>query len=72
MSLILKTISAFPRGRTTEELLVLVGAGFAHDKRVGTVSQQGWRRAPLTNTAFQAMANFRMASRRRISSASIT
>lgn len=39
MSLILKTISAFPRGRTTEELLVLVGAGFAHDKRVAALAE---------------------------------
>ena len=39
MSLILKTISAFPRGRTTEELLVLIGAGFSHDKRVAALAE---------------------------------
>lgn len=39
MSLILKTIFAFPRGRTTEELLVLVGAGFSHDKRVAALAE---------------------------------
>lgn len=39
MSLILKTIQAFPRGRTTEELLVLVGAGFSHDKRVAAIAE---------------------------------
>jgi len=39
MSLILKTISAFPRGRTTEEILVLVGAGFAPNKRVAALAE---------------------------------
>ena len=39
MSLVLKTIQAFPRGRTTEELLVLVGAGFSHDKRVSAIAE---------------------------------
>src|SRR6056297_3954179 len=31
-------VRAFPRGRTTEELLVLVGAGFSHDKRLATIA----------------------------------
>ena len=39
MSLVLKTIRAFPRGRTTDELLVLVGASFSHDKRLATLSE---------------------------------
>jgi very-short-patch-repair endonuclease len=39
MYLILKTIEALPRGRTTEELLVLVGAGFSHDKRVAAIAE---------------------------------
>ena len=39
MSLILETISAFPRGRTTEELLVLIGAVFSHDKRVAALAE---------------------------------
>lgn len=38
-SLILKTIKAFPRGRTTEEILVLVGAGFSHNKRVAAIAE---------------------------------
>ena len=32
-------VRAFPRGRTTEELLVLVGAGFSHDKRLATIAE---------------------------------
>ena len=39
MSLVLKTVRAFPRGRTTEELLVLVGAAFSHDKRLAAISE---------------------------------
>lgn len=39
MSLVLKTVRAFPRGRTTEELLVLVGAAFSHDKRLAALSE---------------------------------
>lgn len=39
MSLILRTVQAFPRGRTTEELLVLVGAAFCHDKRVSALAE---------------------------------
>ncbi len=39
MSFVLKMIEAFPRGRTTEELLVLVGASFSHDKRIATVAE---------------------------------
>lgn len=39
MSLVLKTVRAFPRGRTTEELLVLVGASFSHDKRLAAVAE---------------------------------
>ncbi len=34
MSALLRTLDAFPRGRTTEEVLVLMGAGFDHAKRV--------------------------------------
>jgi very-short-patch-repair endonuclease len=37
--LILRTVQAFPRGRTTEEILVLVGAGFSHEKRVAAVAE---------------------------------
>lgn len=32
-------VHAFPRGRTTEELLVLVGAGFSHDKRLAAIAE---------------------------------
>lgn len=32
-------VRAFPRGRTTEELLVLVGAGFSHDKRLAAIAE---------------------------------
>ena len=32
-------VRAFPRGRTTEELLVLVGAGFSHNKRVAAIAE---------------------------------
>ena len=39
MSLVLKTVHAFPRGRTTEELLVLIGAGFSHDKRLAAIAE---------------------------------
>ena len=39
MSLVLKMVRAFPRGRTTEELLVLVGAGFSHDKRLAAIAE---------------------------------
>ena len=39
MSLVLKMVRAFPRGRTTEELLVLVGAAFSHDKRLAALSE---------------------------------
>jgi hypothetical protein len=39
VSLVLKMVRAFPRGRTTEELLVLVGAGFSHDKRLATIAE---------------------------------
>lgn len=39
MSLVLNTVRSFPRGRTTEELLVLVGASFSHDKRLATFAE---------------------------------
>lgn len=39
MSLVLKMVRAFPRGRTTEELLVLVGAAFSHDKRLAAIAE---------------------------------
>ncbi|NDK36711.1 AAA domain-containing protein [Rhodovulum sulfidophilum] len=39
MSLLFRTLKAFPRGRTTEELLVLVGAGFSHDKRLAALAE---------------------------------
>lgn len=32
-------VRAFPRGRTTEELLVLVGAGFSHDRRLAAIAE---------------------------------
>lgn len=32
-------VRAFPRGRTTEELLVLVGASFSHDKRLAAIAE---------------------------------
>lgn len=32
-------VRAFPRGRTTEELLVLVGAGFSHNKRLAALAE---------------------------------
>lgn len=32
-------VQSFPRGRTTKELLVLVGASFSHDKRVAVLSE---------------------------------
>jgi very-short-patch-repair endonuclease len=39
MSVVLKMVHAFPRGRTTEELLVLVGASFSHDKRLAAIAE---------------------------------
>ncbi|UWQ48989.1 AAA family ATPase [Leisingera caerulea] len=39
MSLLLRTVESFPRGRTTEELLVLAGAGFTHDKRLAALAE---------------------------------
>ena len=39
MSLILRTVESFPRGRTTEELLVLTGAGFSRDKRLAALAE---------------------------------
>lgn len=39
MSLVLKMVRAFPRGRTTEELLVLIGASFSHDKRLAAIAE---------------------------------
>ncbi|WP_299819094.1 AAA domain-containing protein [uncultured Jannaschia sp.] len=39
MSLVYRTIESFPRGRTTEELLVLTGAGFSHDKRLAALAE---------------------------------
>lgn len=39
MSLALKMVRAFPRGRTTEELLVLMGASFSHDKRLAAIGE---------------------------------
>ncbi|MEM5493180.1 AAA domain-containing protein [Hoeflea sp. AS16] len=39
MSLLLRTIESFPRGRTTDELLVLVGAGFSHNKRLAALAE---------------------------------
>lgn len=39
MSLVLNMLRAFPRGRTTEELLLLVGAGFSHDKRLAAIAE---------------------------------
>lgn len=39
MSLIFRTIESFPRGRTTDELLVLVGAGFSHNKRLAGLAE---------------------------------
>ena len=32
-------VRAFPRGRSTEELLVLVGAGFSRDKRLAAIAE---------------------------------
>lgn len=39
MSLMLKMVHAFPRGRTTEELLVLAGASYIHDKRIAALTE---------------------------------
>lgn len=39
MSIVKRTIEAFPRGRTTEELIVLVGAAFDQDKRRMVVAE---------------------------------
>lgn len=39
MSLVLKMLRAFPNGRTTEEILVLTGASFFHDKRVAILAE---------------------------------
>ncbi len=41
MSLLLRTIEAFPRGRSTEELMILVQASFDHHKRLATLSELG-------------------------------
>ncbi len=32
-------LRSFPKGRTTEELFVLVGASFSHDKRLATLAE---------------------------------
>ncbi|WP_417463079.1 AAA domain-containing protein [Kordiimonas sp.] len=39
MSLVLRTIRSFPSGKGTQELLVLVGAGFDHDRRVAALAE---------------------------------
>jgi very-short-patch-repair endonuclease len=39
MSIVNRTIKAFPRGRTTEELVVLMGAAFDKDKRQAVVAE---------------------------------
>ena len=39
MSLILKMLRSFPKGRTTDELLVLCGASFSHDKRMAALGE---------------------------------
>lgn len=39
MSVVRRTIEAFPRGRTTEELLVLLGASFDDSKKRSIVSE---------------------------------
>lgn len=39
MSAILKMLELFPRGRTIEELLILVGAGYQHNKRVSVLAE---------------------------------
>ncbi|TJZ79803.1 AAA domain-containing protein [Paracoccus hibiscisoli] len=39
MSIVKRTIEAFPRGRTTEELIVLVGAAFDQDRRRAVLAE---------------------------------
>jgi very-short-patch-repair endonuclease len=39
MSVVLRTVQSFPRGRTTEELHALLGASFRHDERMAVVSE---------------------------------
>lgn len=39
MSVVLRTVQSFPRGRTTEELHALLGASFQHDERVALLAE---------------------------------
>ena len=39
MSVVLRTIEAFPRGRTTEQLSALLGASFNHTKKVALLAE---------------------------------
>jgi very-short-patch-repair endonuclease len=39
MSALLRTLEAFPTGRTTEEILVLSGAAFNHEKRIALLAE---------------------------------
>ncbi len=39
MSVVLRTIHSFPRGRTTEELHALLGTNFRHDERVALLAE---------------------------------
>lgn len=39
MSLLLRTVESLPSGRTTEELLILIGAGFSHNKRLAALAE---------------------------------
>ena len=39
MSVVLRTVEAFPRGRTTEQLAVLLGASFDHVKKVQLIAE---------------------------------
>lgn len=39
MSVILRTIQSFPRGRTTEEILALLGTGFDRSARMATLAE---------------------------------
>lgn len=39
MSVVLRTIDAFPKGRSTEQLCILLGAGFDHAKRISVLNE---------------------------------
>ncbi len=39
MSIVRRTIEAFPKGRTTEQLWMLLGSAFDHDKKIAVLAE---------------------------------